>query len=84
MPGLNISRKEIERQVVDLISDIADIDRKKITLKSKIVDDLAVDSFMAVEIFYNAGEKFGINIPNEKLLKVKTIKDIVNLVEKTI
>ena len=70
----------IERRIKELIAEVADIDMKKISSNTEIFEGLGIDSFMAVELFYNANEKFGISISNDQLASVKTIKDIVNLV----
>lgn len=80
MKKQNITKKVIERRIKELIAEVADIDMKKISSNTEIFEGLGIDSFMAVELFYNANEKFGISISNDQLASVKTIKDIVNLV----
>jgi len=79
-----LTKKEIEKKVYEVISEIADIDKKKITSKTRLIDELGIDSFAAVELFYNAGEEFGISFDNDELKKLLTVADLVKIVQKKI
>ena len=46
-----------------------------------IVKDLGADSLDIVEMVMNIEEEFGITIDDEKAVNVKTVKDIVSLLE---
>lgn len=46
-----------------------------------IVKDLGADSLDIVEMVMNIEEEFGITIDDDKAINVKTVKDIVSLLE---
>ncbi|WP_036434026.1 phosphopantetheine-binding protein [Mycoplasmopsis columboralis] len=60
---------------------------KKYTKKSfgenTLLAELNIDSLDLAEIIIEAEEKFGIEIADEELMKVKTINDIILLIEKS-
>jgi|GEM_PF-86829 len=55
---------------------------EKINLESSIIDGLGRDSLDTLEIVIALEEKFGIDIPDEDLEKMVTVKDIVNYIER--
>ena len=54
----------------------------KITLESDIVKDLGADSLDVVELLISLEDDYGISIPEEDIVNVKTVKDIVDMIEK--
>ena len=53
------------------------IDEAKITLQSKLNEDLGADSLDSVQVIMALEEEFGIEILDEDAEKIKTIEDIV-------
>lgn len=53
----------------------------EIKLESKLVEDLKFDSLLAVQLSVLIEEKYEIYINEEELLKLITIKDIIELLE---
>lgn len=45
------------------------------------IRDLGLDSLDLVELIVEFEEKIGIDIPNNKITNIKTIKDILNLLD---
>jgi len=56
-------------------------DESKITLETTLVDDLGADSIDAINVIMSAEEEFGVTITDEELKDIKTVGDIVKLVE---
>ena len=54
----------------------------KITLESDIVKDLGAESLDVVELLISLEDDYGISIPEEDIVNVKTVKDIVDMIEK--
>ncbi len=52
--------------VADIISNISNIDRGKITLDADLMTDLKVDSLDFLDITYEIEKKYGISIPVEE------------------
>lgn len=55
---------------------------EKITLESDVVKDLGADSLDVVELLISLEDDYGISIPEEDIVNVKTVKDIVDMIEK--
>ena len=56
---------------------------EKITLESDIIKDLGADSLDVVELLISLEDDYGISIPEEDIAGVKTVKDIVDMIEKS-
>ena len=54
----------------------------KITLESDIIKDLGADSLDVVELLISLEDDYGISIPEDDIVGVKTVKDIVDKNEK--
>ncbi|MDD8049518.1 MAG: acyl carrier protein [Thomasclavelia sp.] len=68
-------------KVKEIIIDSLDVDEDKVTLNASLKEDLDADSLDAVEIIMAIEEEFGIEIPDEKVTAVKTVKDIVDYID---
>jgi acyl carrier protein len=49
--------------------------------EARLVEDLGLDSLDAVELAISVERKFDIDVPEEELTKLKTVADMVALVE---
>lgn len=82
------SKKNLEdndmvfEKVKDLIVETLGCDEEKVTLEASLKEDLEADSLDAVELVMAAEEEFGVEIPDEVAAELKTVKDIVDFVEK--
>lgn len=54
---------------------------EEITEEKELVKDLGADSLDNVELLMNFEDEFGITIPEEATANVKTVGDIVKLIE---
>jgi len=81
MPKEKVTREEIEKRVKKVIGEAANVSPEKLTPNLNLRDDLAIDSFSAIEMIYSAEDEFGISISDEELAKVSTIDDIINIVQ---
>ena len=68
-------------KVKKLISNQLNVAESAITMESRLVEDLGADSLDTVEMLMAFEEEFGISIPDEEALKMKTVKDIVELID---
>ena len=58
------------------------IDESKVTIESKIKDDLGADSLDILQLLMTMEEDYGIVIPDEELGTFSTVGDIVNFLDK--
>ena len=68
-------------KVKKLISNQLNVAEAKITEASRLVEDLGADSLDTVELLMAFEEELGISIPDAEAMKMKTIKDIVDLID---
>ena len=64
-----------------IANNLDNVDIEKFTLESQIGKDLGADSLDAVEIIMELEERFNISIPNEELVDIKTVGDLVTYIE---
>lgn len=69
-------------KVKKIIVDTLSCDEDKVTLEAKLKEDLDADSLDAVELIMSIEDEFDIEIPDEVALSIKTVKDIVDYIEK--
>ena len=73
-----MSVEEIFKTMQDLIAEQFAIDADAITMNSSFEDDLGADSVDLVELVMAIEEEFEVDeIPEEDLLKLKTVGDCV-------
>lgn len=69
-------------KVRDLLAKQLNLSPDKIALGSDVVKDLGADSLDVVELLITLEDDYGISIPEEDIVNVKTVKDIVEMIEK--
>ncbi|MDD5204656.1 MAG: acyl carrier protein [Desulfobacterales bacterium] len=76
------SKEEIASKVVQVLAETLHRNEKTIRLSSSLVDDLEMDSFMAIEMLFQLEDQYGIEIPDEQIKAFTTVSDIVQYLEK--
>ena len=67
-------------KVKSLLAEQLNIKAETIKAESKIVDDLGADSLDVVELLMTLEDEFGVAISDEEAVKIKTVADILNIV----
>ena len=65
----------------NIIADVLNIDKSKITPETTFVDDLGADSLDVFQIIMGLEEEFDIEIPNEQAEKIVTVGDAVEQIK---
>lgn len=68
-------------KVKKLLSEQLNIPAEKITMESKVIDDLGADSLDVVEMLMTLEEQFNITVSDEESVNLKTVGDIVKLID---
>lgn len=68
-------------QVAEILAEQLGISKDKITLESDIVKDLGADSLDVVELLMTLEDTTGKTIPEDKVTDVKTVDDVVKLLQ---
>ncbi len=70
----------IEEKVFDIISEQFDVDKSELSLETNLVNDLHADSLDLVELIMAFEDEFGLTIPDDVALTVKTLGDAVEYI----
>ncbi len=73
---------EIKKEVKKKVSEITEVSGDKLKENTKFVEDLGIDSMMALEIVASIEKKYKIVIPEEDIPKISSLGDIYALLEK--
>ena len=68
-------------EIVKILSEQLGVASSKITMESKIVDDLGADSLDVVELLMQLEDSTGKTIPDDKVAQIKTVGDLVKVLE---
>lgn len=74
--------QNIEREVRGLIAEIIEMEPDAIDPDAHLVEDLGMDSMMALEILASLEKKFKIRIPEDELPKITTLNKALELTKK--
>lgn len=69
-------------QIKDRLSSQLGVDKDKITMDTNVMEDLGADSLDLVELFMCIEDELDIAIADEDAANIKTIGDLVSLLEK--
>ncbi|GAA4378936.1 MULTISPECIES: acyl carrier protein [Actinomadura] len=75
------TEQEILDGLAEIIDEIVGIDKSEVTPEKNFIDDLDIDSLSMVEIAVAAQDRFNVEIPDDELRNLKTVKDVVNFVQ---
>lgn len=71
----------IEERLRKIVVDLTGINTERVTPKTKL-SKLGMNSLVLVEMVCAIEEEFDIEIPNTEILKFKTVKDVIDYLEK--
>ncbi len=71
----------MEEKVLAIISDFVDVDMNEVNSDTKLRGDLGLNSFDFVNIAVAFEKEFGVAIPDKEIPELRTIGDIVALLE---
>jgi acyl carrier protein len=71
----------LEEKVIKLVMEQLDVTREECVLEASFIDDLGADSLDLVELIMEMEEVFGIEIADDELEKIRTIKDVIDFIK---
>ena len=77
-----MAERSIDQEVARLIIDIIEVEPDKIDPDAHLVEDLGMDSMMALEILAAIEKKFRIKIPENDLPKITTVNKAIELTKR--
>lgn len=77
-----MNRNEIFNKVVELITAQLPVSIDKVQMDSRLVEDLGADSANVMILVFDLEREFNVEVDNDMLATVETVKDIVDYLEK--
>ena len=74
--------ESMKKDIKQKVSEITEVPIDKLAEDAKFVDDLGVDSMMALEIVASIEKKYKITVEEQDIPKMRSLKDIYTLLEK--
>ena len=71
----------LEEKVIKLVMEQLDVTKEECSLEASFIDDLGADSLDLVEMIMEMEEVFGLEIADEELEKIRTIKDVIDFLK---
>ncbi len=71
----------IFEKVRDIIVKQLEVNEEAVTMDTSFTDDLDVDSLTLIELIADFEDEFGIEIEEDKLEDMKTVRDVVDYLE---
>ena len=75
-----VQEEVLEKELKALIAEIVEIEEEKITQDASFVEDLGMDSMMALEILAAMEKKYKLKIPEENLNKMASLKQVIEII----
>ncbi len=73
-------RERTRREVIQVVADIADLPVERIS-EDATLESLGIDSLNGLRIVAEMEKRYGINIPDEAIGKIRSMPDIFGLVD---
>ena len=73
-----MTKENIYPMLVDMLHEMFELDKSKITLDANLYSDLDIDSIDAVDLAVRLNELTGKRMQPEVFKSVRTVKDVVN------
>ena len=77
-----MERSEITTRVIQTLAKLLSKSEEDIKPGTLLVEDLAMDSFMGVELLFELEDQYGIEIEDEEMGDFKKVEDIVETIVK--
>ena len=68
-------------EIAKILSEQLGIPQSKVTLESRIVEDLGADSLDVVELLMQLEDNTGKTSPDDKVASIKTVGDLIKTLE---
>ena len=79
-----MDQEKLYDEIRKIISEVTEVEEEKIQRHTRLVEDLGVDSMLALEILVAIEKKYNVKVPEDRLVEIKTLNDSVALAKEFI
>lgn len=72
---------DVEKKIKETVMQQLNITEDQYNIEASFIEDLGADSLDIVELLMALEDEFGIEIPDEDLIKIVTIKDVIEYIK---
>ena len=76
-----MDRAQLIEKLFEIVCNGLDLDASDITLDADLREDFDADSLDMVDLIMDIEDEFGVEVPDEILDKLVTVKDVVDYIE---
>lgn len=76
-----MEREKIFQELKNILKDTVTVEEEEITMESDLVNDLNLDSLDLVDLALSVEQVFGLEFNDEQLQQIKTVKDVLDIIE---
>ena len=73
--------KNVEKEVIELIANVAEVDEESISLSSDLILDVGLESLDVVTLIAEFEKKYQVKIHDKDIKCLQTVEDIVNYIK---
>ena len=73
---------DIVSGLAEIVEEVTGVKKDEVTPDKNFVDDLDVDSLYMGEIAVQTEDKYGIEIPDERMRGMRTVRDVVDYIKR--
>ena len=73
---------DIVSGLAEIVEEVTGVKKDEVTPDKNFVDDLDVDSLSMVEIAVQTEDKYGIEIPDERMRGMRTVRNVVDYIKR--
>ena len=82
MAKKKIDFEKLKEEIKKIVSEVSEVPQEQLKEDARFVEDLGIDSMMALEIVANIEKKYKVVIPEEEIPKIRSLKDVYDIMEK--
>lgn len=71
----------MKEEIINLISEVLEVDKKKINENTNLINDLEVESLDLVDLVAAFEKKYNFEIPDKDIKELQTVYDIITYIE---
>lgn len=71
----------MEEKVIEIICKYQKIDPNTVTMHSNLMKDVGLSSFDVINLVCSFEEEFNVEIPDRSITSVRTIEDVVKMIQ---
>ena len=73
--------KKASEEIVNMLTKQLNKRPEDVKPESRIKEDLGADSLDVVEILMTIEDKYGVTVPDEMLMQIKTVGDLIKVID---